>query len=175
MKEGHDLLTGHSLVIPAFKGSPEISLTLSKTREAESRLLEAKDVNPATYADLESMFADGFNESKKVSAVVAYEITKAEKALEVAKSNFLIDTYQEKIKGLPKSQDSSDLRKAWLMRDVDYVAAQDRIDMLKAIEALIDGKIRLFDKVSSFMKKRMDLLLRSNSSGYNLYVTSGKK
>jgi len=159
----------HSLVIPAFQTSTELQLSLNKTREGEIRLLEAKMVNPITYADLESCFNEGYRELKGHLAKIGLELSKADNALETAKSNFLIDSYQDKIKDLPKSYDSADLRKAWLMRDSAYLAAKDRVDMLKAMEALLDGKIKVFEKTCQFMRKRMDLVLRSGLSDPNLY------
>jgi hypothetical protein len=167
--------TEHSLVIPAFQKSTELQLTLNKTKEGEARLLEAKNASPATYSDLESSYNEAYRELRRHLATVGYELSKAENALETAKSNFLIDTYQEKIKDLPKSYDSADLRKAWLMRDPEYVAAKERSDMLKAMESLLDGKIKVFERTCAYMKKRMDLILRSGLSGSNLYITNGNK
>lgn len=161
--------TEHSLVIPAFQQSTELSLSLNKTREGEARLLEAKMVNPLTYADLESCFNESYRELKRYLGLIGLELLKADDALETAKSNFLIDSYQDKIKDLPKSYDSADLRKAWLMRDADYLAAKDRQNMLKAMEALLDGKIKVFEKTCQFMRKRMDLVLRSGLSDPQLY------
>ena len=164
----------HSLVIPAFQGIEQISLNLTKTREGESRLLEAKMVIPITYADLESCYNQAYRELRTNLAVIGAQIAKADNAMEMAKSNFLIDSYQDKIKDLPKSYDSADLRKAWLMRDEAYLAAKDRLDMLKAMEALLDGKIKVFEKTCAFMKKTMDLILRSGLSGSNLYNNGNK-
>jgi hypothetical protein len=164
----------HSLVIPAFQKIGELHLTLSKTREAEARLLEAKMANPITYAELECVYNQAYRELKTNLAIIGDQLNKADNALETAKSNFLIDRYQEKIKDLPKSHDSADLRKAWLMRDEDYVAAKDRVDMLKAMDALLDGKIKVFERTCAYMKKQMELLLRSGLSGSHLYST-GKK
>lgn len=159
----------HSLVIPAFQKSSELNLSLNKTREGEARLLEAKMVNPVTYSDLESCFNEAYRELKRHLSTIGYELSRADNALETAKSDFLIDTYQDKIKDLPKSYDSSDLRKAWLMRDSSYLAAKDRVDMLKAMEALLDGKIKVFEKTCQFMRKKMDLILRSGLSDPQLY------
>ena len=165
----------HSLVIPAFNKSSEIRLPLKKTREAESRLLEAKMVNPITYAELESCYNEAYRELRTNLATLGFQIAQTESALETAKSTFLIDSYQEKIKDLPKSYDSADLRKAWLMRDEAYTTTKDRLDQLKAMEALLDGKIKVFERTCQFMRKKMDLILRSGMSDANLYVTTGKK
>lgn len=163
--------TEHALVVPSFKTIEEIRLKLTYTREGESRLLEAKMVNPATYSDLESCFNQAYRELKTNLAVIGDQLNKADDLLEKAKSNFLIDNYQEKIKDLPKSYDSADLRKAWLMRDTEYLAAKERVDMLKAMEALLDGKIKVFERTCVFMKKKMDLILRSGMSGSQFYST----
>jgi hypothetical protein len=159
----------NALVIPSFQGREEKHLILNKTREGESRLLEAKMVNPITYAELESCYNESYRELKRHLATIGFEISKAENSLETAKSNFLIDKYQEKIKDLPKSYDSADLRKAHLMKDPEYIAAKDRVDMLKAMEALLDGKIKVFERTCAFMKKKMDLILRSGLSDPKLY------
>lgn len=174
MNEGQNPIgTDHALVIPAFQKSPELSLILNKTREGESRLLEAKVVSPITYAELECCFNEAYRELKRHLATIGFELSKADNALETAKSDFLIDSYQEKIKDLPKSYDSADLRKAWLMRDAAYLAAKNRSDMLKAMEALLDGKVKVFERTCAFMKKKMDLILKSGMST-NMYVTGEK-
>ena len=165
----------HALIVPAFKTLNEIRLTLNYTRVGESRLLEAKSVSPINYSDLESCFNQAYRELKTNLAIVGDQINKADVLVEKAKSDFLIDRYQEKIKDLPKSYDSADLRKAWLMRDIDYTSAKDRLDMLKAMEALLDGKIKVFERTCAFMKKQMDLLLRSGLSGSQLYITNKGK
>jgi hypothetical protein len=167
-------LSEHALVIPAFQKSSELSLNLTKTREGESRILEAKNVSPITYVDLESCYNEAYRELKRHLATIGFELSKADNAMETAKSNFLIDTYPDLIKDRPKSMDSADLRKAYLMRNVEYVQAKERTDQLKAMEALLDGKIKVFERVCSFMRKRMDLILRSGLSNSQLYVTSGK-
>src|ERR1035437_10171802 len=100
----------HSLVIPAFQKYGELELSMTKTREGESRLLEAKMCNPITYAELECTYNQAWREIKTNLAIIGDQLNKADNALEIAKSNFLIDNYQEKIKDLPKSHDSADLR-----------------------------------------------------------------
>lgn len=165
----------HSLVIPAFNKSQELHLCLNKTKEGESRLLEAKMANPITYAELECCYNQAYRELKTNLAIIGDQLNKASDDLETAKSNFLIDSYQDKIKDLPKSYDSADLRKAWLMRDEAYLAAKDRENMLKAMEALLDGKIKVFERTCAFMKKKIDLILRSGLSGSQLYTNSIKK
>lgn len=163
-----------ALVIPSFKGSPALSLELSGTKEAESRLIEAKTVNPITYSDLEHSFNEAYRELKRHHATVGHEIAKTEKAMEQAKANFLIDKYPDLIEN-SKLQDNGDTRKAYLMREKDYVDALDRLNMLKAMESFVDGRIKVMENVCRYMRKQMDLVIRSGLSGRDLYSTQGKK
>lgn len=162
--------SNYALTIPTFRDSSELILPLDKTREGERRLLEAKDVNPITYVELESAYNEAYRELKRHLATIGFQITKAETAVEIAKSDFLIDEYPAIIQALPsKSMDNADFRKAHLMRDTDFTDACDRVNMLKAMEALIDGKIKVFERTCAFMKKRMDLILRSGLGNDKLY------
>lgn len=164
-----------SLVIPAFAGSREVHLELQATKLAESRLIEAKTVNPVTYVDLEHAFMEAYRELRKHAATIGFQIAKADKAMEQAKAQFLIDKYPDIMAGKPRSHDSADTRKAYLMREPDYLAALDRMNMLKAMESYVDGRIRVFENVSRYMKKQMDLVLRSGLSNADLYNTNGRR
>lgn len=163
------------LVIPAFGKSPALSLEMSKTREGEKRLIEAKNVSPIMYSELEHVYGESWRELRTHLSTISYQLLLADKALEEAKSTFLIDKYPDLIKDRTKSQDSVDLRKAYMMRDSDYLAALDRINMLKALEAFTDGKLKVFERVSMHMRKKMDLIIKSGLSSQDLYVTSGRK
>lgn len=164
--------TGNAaLVIPAFGQSPAISLEITSTKEAERRLIEAKTVNPLTYSDLEHCFNESYRELKKHMSTVGYQIALADKALETAKANVLLDKYPDFMKDKPKAQDNADMRKAFMMRDPDYLAALDRVAQLKAIETFVDGRIKVMENVCRYMRKQMDLVLRSGLSNANLYNT----
>lgn len=164
-----------ALVIPAFGKSPALTLDTSKTREAEQRLVEAKTVNPLTYSDLEHCFNESYRELKGHMSKLGYQIAMAQKALEDAKARVILETLPEYMKDKAKSWDSADLRKALMTRDEEYRAAQDRIDMLKAMESFVDGRIKVMEKVSVHMRKQMDLILRSGLSNADLYNTHGRK
>jgi hypothetical protein len=148
------------IALPAFGSTPSLILDVSKIREGEARLVEAQMVNPATYANLEYVFNEGYREAKRHMSVIGYQITQAEKALREAKSTALLDEYPEFLK---KSaiKDSAQIRDAFLERYVPYTSAQDRIDMLKAMESLIDGKIKTFENTCRYMKVEMQLTIRS--------------
>ena len=163
------------LVIPAFGQSPALTLAMSATREAEKRLVEAKSVNPITYVDLEHAFGESYRELKKHMSTLGYQIAMAEKALATAKSDILLYKYPDFMKDKPKTQDNADLRMAFFMRDPSYTAALDRIAQLKAFECFVDGRIKVMENVCRYMRKQMDLILRSGLSNSDLYLTHGKK
>jgi len=164
--EKHDI---NELIVPPFNGSQSIALPLSSIREGERRLIEAKMVNAATYADLEYCFGEGYREAKKNMAILGFEITKAEKALREAKSIAILDEYPQFLKD-NQLKDNSTVRDAFLERQKSYVIAQDRIDMLKAMLELMEGKIKVFENTSRYMRKEMDLLIRSGVIDSNKYM-----
>lgn len=149
------------MIIPAFGKYPKMELDLSKTTEGLRRLVEAKMVNPYTYNDLEFCFNEAYRELIRHNAQVGFQLDMADKSLESAKADFLLDKYPDLIKDRPKSQDSADLRKAFLMRDADYVAALDRVALLKAIQAHVEGRIKVFERTCQYMRKQMDIMIRS--------------
>ncbi|MCX9024585.1 MAG: hypothetical protein OIN85_00650 [Candidatus Methanoperedens sp.] len=165
----------HSLVIPAFGKSRELSLHMQKIREAEVRYIEAKTVNPSTYADLEHSFNEAYRDLKQHLSSIGYQLTLAEKALKEAKANVILGTYADHMKDKPKYQDNSDLREAFLMRDADYLAATDRINQLKALQSNFDGKVKVVENVCRYMRQKMYLLSKSGVPYEAIGVTSGRK
>jgi len=157
------------LTIPAFKSTEPIKVVMSNIKEAERRLVEAKMVNPATYSELEYIFGEGYREAKKNLSMIGYELTKAEKALREAKSIAILDEYPQFLKeqGL---KDNATLRDAFLERQPDYVAAQDRIDYLKAVIDLLEGKVKVFENVCRYMRKEADFIIRSGAIDSNKYI-----
>jgi predicted nuclease with TOPRIM domain len=167
----------HKLVLTSFGKVPALSLDMSKIREAESRIIEAKMVNPATYADLESAFNEAYRDLKRHLSSIGFALNQAEKTLEETKSDIILDRYPKFLeeKAIKKTQDNADLRKAFMARDPEYSAALDRLNQLKALESNFDGKIKVLENTCRYMRKKMDLLLRSGMSGADYHVTSGRK
>lgn len=151
---------GAEMMIPSFGSFPALILDTTKIKEGEHRLYEAQVVNPGTYANLEYVFNEGYREGRRHLSAIGYQITQAEKAQRSARSRALLDDYPDylKKKGI---KDSAGIRDAYLETVQEFVAAQDRIDMLKAMEALIDGKVKSFENTCRYMKKQMDLIIRS--------------
>lgn len=163
------------LVIPPFGKSPALSFEMGKIREAQRRTHEAQFANPITYPELENTFNEAYRDLKRHLSAIGYQIALVEKAMELAKAEVLIDKYPAFMEGKPKSQDNADLRKAFMIRDEAYVLALDRFNQLKALESNFDGKIKEMENVCRYMRKTMDLVLRSGLSNSNLYSTAGKK
>lgn len=163
------------LVLPPFRQAPALELDLGRVREAEARIVEAKTVNPVTYKDLEYTFNEAWRDLKRYLSAVGYQVAMAEKAMEEAKANVFLDRYPEFMAGKPKSHDNADMRKAFLSRDEEYSQALDRFNQLKAVESMLDGKAKSLENVCRYMKKSMDLVLRSGLSGADLYVTHNRK
>ena len=148
------------LVIPQFGSLPQMTLDLTKIKEGEDRLYEAQTVNVISYSNLEYVYNEGYREAKKHLSQVGYQITRAEKALREAKSRALLDEYPVFLKDR-NMKDSAQIRDAYLETVKDYTEAQDRIDMLKAVDALLDSKVKVFENTCRYLKKQMDIVLRS--------------
>jgi hypothetical protein len=168
-------IVSKSIIIPGFQKISELHLDLSKTREAEIRLVEAKMVNPSTYADLSYCFNESYRELRNHHKTVSYQITIAEKAIEIAKADVLLDKYPAFMEGKPKGQDNADMRKAFIMRDEAYLAALDRLNMLRAMESYIDGNIKVMERTCSYLNTQINVIVRSGLAGSNIYNTQGKK
>lgn len=163
------------MVIPAFGKAVAMKMEMVNIRTAERRLIEAKTVNAFTYADLEHTFNEAYRDLKKHLASIGYALTLAQKSLEEAKADVILGSYAELLKDKPKSYDTLDMRNAYLTRDPAYSAALDRIAQLKAIESNMDGKIKVMENVCRYMRKQMDLLLRSGMSNKDYYVTQDQQ
>ena len=163
--------------LPPFGKAPALSMDMSNIREAESRIIEAKNVNPITYADLENSYNLAYRDLKRYLSAIGYQIVFAEKTLEEAKADIILDKYPQYLidNGIKKTNDNADLRKAFIARDPDYQAALDRLNQLQALASNFDGKIKVFENTCRYMRKTMDLILRSGMSNSDYYVTSGKK
>jgi hypothetical protein len=137
-----------------------MTLDLTKIKEGEDRLYEAQNVTVISYSNLEYVYNEGYREAKKHLSQVGYQITRAEKALREAKSRALLDEYPVFLKDR-NMKDSAQIRDAYLETVKDYTEAQDRIDMLKAVDALLDSKVKVFENTCRYLKKQMDIVLRS--------------
>ena len=165
-----------ALVIPSFGKSPELRLDITKIREAETRYIEAKTVNPSTYADLEHTFNESYRNLKTHLSNIGYQLTLADKALREAQGEVILGTYAEYLKDKPKSMDSTRLQDAFLMRDEAYKAALDRINQLKALQSNFEGKVKVVENVCKYMRQKMYLISKSGvPMDPSVGVTIGRK
>lgn len=148
------------LTIPEFGSIPAIPLDVSDIKEGESRLHESRVVHGGTYNDLEYVYNEGYRQAKTHLSVIGYQITLAKKALRTAKSKYILDEYPEFLKE-KKLKDNATVRDAYMETKEEYVSAQDRIDMLTALESLFEGKIKNFEIVCRYMRKQIDIMNRS--------------
>lgn len=165
----------HAITLPAFGKSPKLNLDMALIREAETRLVEAKTVSPVSYPELSHAFNESYRMLKQHLSNLGYQLLLAEKALQVAKADVVLGSYAEYLKDKPKSAGSADLRDAFLAKDEGYNAALDRTHQLQAIISNFEGKVKVLENVTSYMKQKMYLVSRSGLGSDNLYVTSGNK
>ena len=164
----------HALEIAGFGKSPVLRLEMASIRKAERRLIEAKNVNPSTYADLEHDYNEAYRELKKHMSAIGYQLAMANKALEEAKADVILGSYADHLQGKPKYQDNSNMRDAFITRDPNYTAAYERVAQLKALESNFEGKIKVLENVCRYMRKKMDLILRSGVDS-NVFNTQGRR
>ena len=95
----------------------------------------------------------------------------AKKALRTAKSTYILDEYPEFLKE-KKLKDNATVRDAYMETKKEYVEAQDRVDMLTALESLMEAKMKNFEIVCRYMRKQIDIMNRSGIDP-NKYMTVG--
>jgi hypothetical protein len=164
-----------ALVVPAFGKSPELRLDVTRIREAETRYIEAKTVNPSTYLDLEHTFNESYRNLKTHLSNIGYQLTLAEKALREAQASVILGAYADHLKDKPKYADNTMLKDAFLMRDAEYLAALDRINQLKALQSNFEGKVKVVENVCKYMRQKMYLISKSGVPYEQVGVTIGRK
>jgi hypothetical protein len=159
------------ITLPAFGKGTSLKIEMSSIRTAERRIIEAKNVSPVTYSELEHVFNESYRDLKRHLSAIGYQLALAEKALAEAKADVILGSYAEFMVGKPKYQDNADLRQAYLTKDPAYSAAQDRIAQLKALESNFDGKLKVMENVCRYMRKKMDIIIRSGIPTGQFYNT----
>jgi hypothetical protein len=158
------------ITIPAFGTMPEIKLDITNVKEAECRLIESKTVNPITFSELSFVYNEGYREAKKNLSIIGYQIAMTDKEIRKIRAEYLLDEYQGFLKET-KIKDSAAIREAFLDKKENYLTATDRLDMLKAMESLMESKIKVFENTCRFMNKQIEIDIRSGSIDKNKYLT----
>ena len=138
-------------------------------KEGEDRFLEARVVNGGTYSSLEYVFNEGYRQARQHLSTIMYQVAMTDKEIRRIKSECLLDEYPDFLK-TTKTKDSTATKEAFLERKEGYTTAMDRLAMLKAMEALFEGKIKVFENVCRYMRKEIDIQLRSGVMNDNKYV-----
>jgi hypothetical protein len=159
------------LVIKPFGKSPELKLDVTSIRAAEVRYIEAKNVNPSTYSDLEHAFNESYRTLKGHLSNLGYQLTLAEKQLREEQANVFLGSYAEYLKDKPKYADNPQIRDAYLIRDPNYVAALDRVNQLKAFISNFEGKIKTVENVCKYMRQKMYLISKSGVPYQSVGIT----
>lgn len=154
---------GLALELPEFRGLPSIRLDVSALKEAERRVHEAQFVNPSTYTNLEHCYNEAYRELKRHLATVGYQKVRVENEYEKSKSIALLDRYQEYMKDKPARMDTAEYRKAFISQDVDVQAAKEHLDSLNALEIFLEGRVKVMENVCRYMRKKMDIIIRSGT------------
>lgn len=164
---------GLAIELPEFRGMPAVRLDLSSVVEADRRetKLMVKDVNPSTYSHLEYVYNEAYRDLKKHVATVGYQILRAESELDKAKAAALLEKFPVFLEDKPKGMNNAAVRDAFISQDKDVQEVRDRLDSLKMIEIFLDGRIRVMENVCRFMRKQMDMYIRSGIVNPDLYVT----
>lgn len=150
--------------IPEFDLIEAQVISFTSIKEGERRIIESKIVNGGTYNELEFVMNEGYREAKKNLTLIGYNLLKTKRVLDRVKSIALIDDYADWLKKV-KLKDSAAIRDAFLQTIPNYVVAINRIDMLTALEASMEGKIKVFENVCRYMRKEMDIRVRSGMTG----------
>jgi hypothetical protein len=150
-----------SIQLPEFRGLPSITVNMTALKTAERRLIEAKTVTPSTYTDLEHTFNEAYRELKRNLSTVGYQIMKTKSEMDKIKSGILLDKYPEFLKEKGSKFDNASMRDAFIHRDPDYEQARDRLDSLTALEVFLEGRVKVMENVSRYMRNAMQLIIRS--------------
>lgn len=162
------------ITLSEFRGLPSISLDMTALKTAERRLIEAKTVTPMTYTDLEYTFGEAYRDLKKHLATVGYQILKTKAELEKSKASALLDKYPVFLATKPSRFDNAAVRDAFLARDEEVQAAQERLDSLVTLEVFIEGRIKVMENVCQYMRNAMKLVARSGTTGDMPYNGGGR-
>jgi hypothetical protein len=151
-------LTSTALVCPRGDGKGEpITLNLAKILETEARLAELAFITLDKAPELMSAFNKSWLELQRTATVLRYELVKAEDSTRKRRALILLDYAEDllKARGL---KSSADLREAIVESDDVYSETKDRAAFLKAVVALLEGKMAAFENGFTAIKKLMSTI-----------------
>jgi hypothetical protein len=140
---------GTELIVPrGTPNLPPLTLAMGEIYAAEGRIHEVSFVNETTGTELAGFFNQATLIVGKYLGWIEYEILQAEKYLEEAKSDVIIDQAPEYAKKLKDTgmKMSEDIRAALVVKDPIY---SKRLEILNGLKAL---KVFLKEKHDSFKR-----------------------
>jgi hypothetical protein len=134
-----------SLVVPSEEGKKPILLPLTKIYETESRIQEVATVNAHKAPELLAAFNIAYLDIRDYIVRLHLCLADAESSANTRKSIVILDIVPQVLrdKGIASARSpggSEDQREAVLAQDAEYLKRKDRIDIIKAIIELLEGK-----------------------------------
>jgi hypothetical protein len=116
--------------------------------EAESRLSDLRFVNHETGVELSAYYTQVCNTVTKYLAWLEYELLAADKHYGLAKATVILDHMPEAAQKLKESgvKVNEDVREAMIAKDIACQSQLERLNMLKALQKLLEGKMHSFTK-----------------------------
>ena len=127
---------------------PPLQLAMKPLYEAESRISETRVSNPATVAELVSIFNNACHLSNKYISWLKYEILRAKRNFDLAKASVMIDKLPDHVARLKESgiKDNADFRAALIDTDPECRACKDTLDVLEAVKTFLEAKLKTFER-----------------------------
>lgn len=141
-------LSTHLEIPRGDAGNGNLSLDMSKIYLAEGRIPETRFSNLATLAELTSVFNEACNVTNKYIAWIKYEILRAKRNYDLAKSTVIIDKLPEEALKLKEFgfKSNTDFRDALITRDKDCATSKDILDTLEATKTFLESKVKTFER-----------------------------
>lgn len=127
-------------------------MDLTDAYYAASRIEDMSRVNPHTAPELMCVLVRGYDILSNFLGNLELHLRRAEGAVEKIKARLLIDEIPALVKAKELSN-SKDIRDALIEGNEEYQAAQDRVNQIKAMVKLLDGKRQALNMAHSSIKR----------------------
>jgi hypothetical protein len=126
-------------------GLPNLEIDMTSIYIAENRIHETSFITPQKSPELTSLFNKTISELYENIVMVDYEVSQAATNVDKIEATILIDKASETLKKKGLSN-SADMREAVVKIDPEYQDAMNRLQALKAMSALLKGKLESFKR-----------------------------
>jgi len=153
--------------VQAFKHCKLLRLDATDWNLAMSRFREAQNLVPGNYSSLEFCFQSAWREAKRNAIDVGAAICKAKQNVDEAKADIILDEIPRILeeKGLTKSANNADFRKAIMSRNKDYTSSLEHLEKLETLLEHFESHMKIMENTSRYLKKQMDYFIRSGVIG----------